>query len=111
MLHKIKDQGQFWNSHDKQIPKLTLIFEFDEEFTEIFMVKGKSQFPKIKRTFPRIWICLYKEFLAYIKGLSSKFILLFLVEYLEFLSYIKVLTSKFILLFMVEYLSYLTKKY
>ena len=46
MLDKIKDQGQFWNSHDKQIPKLTLIFEFDEELTEIFKVEDKAWFLK-----------------------------------------------------------------
>ena len=43
---KFKDQGQFWNPHDKQIPKLSLIFEFDEELTELFKVEGKAQFPK-----------------------------------------------------------------
>ena len=41
-----KNQWQFQNPHDEQIPKLPLIFEFDEELTEIFKVKGKAQFPE-----------------------------------------------------------------
>ena len=40
------NQWQFWNPHDKQILNLSLIFEFDEEMTEIFKVKGKAPFPK-----------------------------------------------------------------
>ena len=31
-----------------RILKLLLIVEIDEELTEIFKVKGKAQFPKIK---------------------------------------------------------------
>ena len=46
-----QNQSQFQNPHDKQIPKLLLIFEFDEEFVEIFMVKSKAQFPKIQLIF------------------------------------------------------------
>ena len=34
-----QNQSQFQNPHDEQIPKLLLIFEFDE-------VKGKAPFPK-----------------------------------------------------------------
>ena len=34
-----------WQADSKTVPDL--IFEFDEEFTEIFMVKGKALFPKI----------------------------------------------------------------
>ena len=36
---KFKYQGKFWNPHDKQIPKLTWIFEFDEELTDIFKIE------------------------------------------------------------------------
>ena len=31
---KIENQGQFWNPHDEQISKLSLIFNFDKEITE-----------------------------------------------------------------------------
>jgi len=31
------------NPHDEQIPELTQILSFDEEFTEIFMVKNKDK--------------------------------------------------------------------
>ena len=43
---KFNNQGQFWNPHDKQIEisKLSLIFRFDEELTEISKVKDKAWF-------------------------------------------------------------------
>ena len=31
---KFKDQGQFWNPHDVQIPKLSLGVQFDQEIME-----------------------------------------------------------------------------
>ena len=31
---KFKDQGQFWNPHDEQIPKLSLGVQFDQEIME-----------------------------------------------------------------------------
>ena len=31
---KFKDQGQFWNHHDEQIPKLSLGVQFDQEIME-----------------------------------------------------------------------------
>ena len=37
-----------------RIPKLSLIVEIDEEFTEIFKVKGKVQF--LKRQWEDMWI-------------------------------------------------------
>ena len=37
-------EWQFQNPHDKQISKQSLIFEFDEEFIEIFKIKDKCQF-------------------------------------------------------------------
>ena len=40
-----QNQWQFQNPLDEQIPKQQ-IFEFNEEITKIFKVKGKAQFPK-----------------------------------------------------------------
>ena len=38
---------KFWDKmYTPGIPKLTLIFGFDEELTEIFEVEDKAQFPK-----------------------------------------------------------------
>ena len=37
-------QWQFRKPHGKQIPKLSLIFEFDEKITQICKVKGKAPF-------------------------------------------------------------------
>ena len=39
-MAKIENQGQFWNPQDQQISKLTLIFEFGEDFMEI-LTKNK----------------------------------------------------------------------
>ena len=40
-----QNQWQFQNPLDEQIPKQQ-IFEFNEEITKIFKVKGKAQFPE-----------------------------------------------------------------
>ena len=41
-----KNQWQFQNPYNKQTPKLSLIFEFDEAFTELFKVEDKAPFLK-----------------------------------------------------------------
>ena len=43
------NQWQFRNSHDKQISKLSLIFEFDGEFTEIFKIEDKAQLKQAEK--------------------------------------------------------------
>ena len=42
---KFKDLGQFWNVLGMGIPKLSSIFEIDEELTDLFKVEDKTQFP------------------------------------------------------------------
>ena len=34
-LTKIENQGQFWNPQNEQISKLTLLFEFGEDLSEL----------------------------------------------------------------------------
>ena len=61
---KIENQGQFWNPHDEQISKLSLIFNFDKEMTEKMLVKERK------------WSCLSHDSVIYIatSKLSSLFL-------------------------------------
>ena len=57
-----KNQWQFWNPYDNQIPNLSLIFEFAEELTEIIdneKDENKINFSKISIVFKLKYLSQY----------------------------------------------------
>ena len=55
-LVKLDSQWQFWNLLVMRIPKLSLIFEFDEVLAEIFKVKDNWEHFKNKLLFDFYWL-------------------------------------------------------
>ena len=56
--------GFFWNSHDKQITKLSLGFKFYQE-------KGKNQYCKVKRAYNKVWLGKILKFMLLVTNTKT----------------------------------------